>query len=72
MRGTLSALSTMHMGDCVVGGWTSLTWDDAEVPPPGAGFVYLVQGESPECGAGTLGFGVYGVARVNTGGACPD
>jgi hypothetical protein len=71
VRGELSALSATHLGDCLVSGWTALAWEDPELPPPRAGFAYLVQGESPVCGPGTLGFGAYGVARVNSGNACP-
>jgi hypothetical protein len=70
IRGGLSALSATHMGDCVVDGWTDLTWDDAERPVAGQGFVYLVQGVSAVCGRGTLGFGAYGLGRVNSDGAC--
>ena len=72
IRGDLSALSATNLGDCVIGGWTALTWDDPELPPPGLGFAYLVGGESPVCGQGTLGFGAFGQMRVNTGGACPN
>jgi hypothetical protein len=71
IRGDLSALSATHIGDCVVDGWGALTWDDGELPSPGLGFAYLVRGESPVCGPGTLGFGAYG-ERVDGGATCPD
>jgi hypothetical protein len=71
IRGELSALSSTHMGDCVAGGWTGLQWDDPQLPGPNAGFAYLVRGESPACGPGTLGFGVHGLVRFNNGAACP-
>ncbi|MDX1515305.1 MAG: TonB-dependent receptor, partial [Woeseiaceae bacterium] len=31
-------------------------YNDTEIPPPGSGFAYLVQGESYECGLGSLGY----------------
>jgi hypothetical protein len=72
LRGQLSALSATHQGDCQVDGLAELEWEDPELPAPGHGFAYLVRGDSPVCGAGTLGFGAYGVARVNIGSACPE
>ena len=45
-------------------------WDDFENPEPGQGFT-LVRGGSSGCGPGTLGFGAFGVARVQTGSECP-
>jgi len=72
VRGELSVLSATQLGDCVVGGVAALAWDDAELPPPGDGFTYLVRGESPVCGPGTLGFGAFGLPRVDSGTACPD
>ena len=59
------------MGECRASGITETAWEDAEVPPAGKAFVYLVRGVSPGCGPGTLGFGAYGVTRVDTGGVCP-
>ena len=71
VRGDLSLLSATELGDCVDGGVAALVWDDATLPPPGNGFTYLVRGESSVCGPGTLGFGAFGLPRVDTGGACP-
>jgi len=67
-----SDLSVTHMGECRASGITALEWEDAEVPPAGEAFVYLVRGDSPGCGPGTLGFGAYGVPRVATGSTCPE
>jgi hypothetical protein len=70
VRGELSALSVTHVGDCMMRGQTTLSWYDPELPPPGEGFVYLVQGESSGCGRGTLGFGAFGLERLNNGRSC--
>ena len=67
----MSALSVTHMGECHASDIVALSWQDADVPPVGQAFIYLVRGRSPVCGPGTLGFGVYGVARVRTGTECP-
>ena len=71
VRGELSLLSTTGLGGCAAGSVATLVWDDAGLPPPGEGLTYLVRGESPACGPGTLGFGASGAPRVYTGGACP-
>ena len=72
VRGALSALSATHMGLCQAADIAELGWDDADVPAAGEAFVYLVRGVSPGCGPGTLGFGAYGAARIQTGSECPD
>jgi hypothetical protein len=70
IRGLSSALSATHMGECHASGMTALTWQDSQVPPVGQAFTYLVRGNSPGCGPGTLGFGAYGVPRSRTGTDC--
>jgi hypothetical protein len=72
VRGALSSLSATHMGECRASGITTLDWEDAEVPAAGQAFVYLVRGKSTACGPGTLGFGIYGLSRVQTGSTCPE
>jgi len=71
VRGERSTLSVTHLGECVAGGLDTVEWDDAEVPAAGEGFSYLVRGDSLVCGAGTLGFGAFGVARIDEGTVCP-
>jgi hypothetical protein len=70
VRGALSSLSVTHMGECHASGIAALDWEDAEVPAAGQAFIYLVRGQSTACGPGTLGFGIYGLARAQTGSAC--
>jgi hypothetical protein len=72
VRGTVADLSVTHMGECRASGITALAWEDADVPAAGRAFVYLVRGDSSGCGPGTLGFGAFGVTRVDTGSACPE
>jgi len=72
VRGELSTLSVTHLGDCLAGGLAGLAWDDAALPAAGEGFSYLVRGESPVCGAGTLGFGAFDAPRIDEGAACPE
>jgi hypothetical protein len=71
LRAKLEDLAATYQGDCQAGGLSALSWDDPQVPLAGHAFAYLVQGVSPVCGPGSLGFGVYGKGRVNTGVACP-
>jgi len=40
--------------------------DDTEIPAPGAGFAYLIQGIDSTCGIGTLGAGQGGRERINS------
>lgn len=70
-RGTLPGLSAGAYGSCVANGVASPTFDDAEVPPPGSGFTYLVSGQGFECGTGSLGTDSTGAPRANgSAGAC--
>jgi hypothetical protein len=66
-RGALSALAPGDYGACLESGLIDNAATDPELPLPGDGFFYLVQGVSPSCGAtGTLGSDSGGVERVNT------
>jgi hypothetical protein len=54
-RGLLSGLAAGY-GDCLVPGLVTPTYVDADLPPPGDGFQYLVRGVDLGCGgAGPLG-----------------
>jgi hypothetical protein len=70
VRGDLVALSATHVGECRVSGLGALTWDDFDVPAPGGAFTYIVRGRNPACGAGTLGFGAFGLPRFHGGSVC--
>lgn len=54
-RGDLSSLATGQYGPCLADAVLGTSFDDPDVPPPGEGFVYLVQGQNFDCGLGTLG-----------------
>ena len=70
-RGLLSALAPGQYGACLAGGITATAYEDADLPPLGDGYDYLVQGETAQCGAGSLGFASAG-ERVNSDpAACP-
>lgn len=64
-RGDLAALASGQYGACLATGLAGLVYVDVEDPPPGAGFVYLVQGENASCGPGSLGRDTSGAERVN-------
>jgi hypothetical protein len=70
-RGLLSGLrSTGSFGSCLAQGLIAAV-DDAASPPPGDGFVYLVQAQSFDCGMGSLGFTSNETPRTNPdSGAC--
>jgi hypothetical protein len=70
-RGLLSGLrSTGSFGACYAQGLI-LAVDDATVPPPGDGFVYLTQAQNFDCGMGSLGFTSSELPRTNPdAGAC--
>lgn len=70
-RGTLGSLAANQYGTCIAEGVNSLTFDDATPPLSDQGFAYLVQGQSFECGLGSLGFTSSEHERSNAGGgAC--
>ena len=70
-RGLLSGLrATGSFGACYEQG-LDVAVDDATLPPPGDGFVYLVQAQSFACGMGSLGFTSSELPRTNPDpGAC--
>jgi len=71
-RGTLSSLGAGHYGACLDAAVTGTSYDDADLPPEGDGFSYLVQGVDALCGSGSLGFDGSGGVRQNLDpGACP-
>ena len=70
-RGELAQLAPDQYGPCRASGLTGTSFTDPEVPAPEAGFFYLVQGASDECGMGSLGFRSDEVARTNaSSGSC--
>jgi hypothetical protein len=65
-RGLLSTLrSTGSFGPCFLQGLTRGV-DDATIPPPGDGYVYLTQAQNYDCGLGSLGFDSSGARRFNS------
>jgi hypothetical protein len=65
-RGLLSTLrSTGSFGSCFLQGLKRGV-DDASIPPPGDGYVYLTQAQNYECGVGSLGFDSNEARRVNS------
>jgi hypothetical protein len=54
-RGSLSELRAGRYGTCLAEGLTVLEYADPELPAPGEGFLYLVQGHNDDCGLGSLG-----------------
>ncbi|HKQ63009.1 MAG TPA: thrombospondin type 3 repeat-containing protein [Candidatus Polarisedimenticolaceae bacterium] len=64
-RGTLAGLDAGSYGTCLVEGLTATTLNDPVVPLAGQGFLYLVQGQSFECGLGSLGKDSTELERVN-------
>jgi len=64
-RGLLSTLDVGSYGDCITSpGTTSDPFDDADLPPAGDGFAYLMQGWDFVCGLGTLGPASNGSERI--------
>jgi hypothetical protein len=64
-RGPVSGLPAGRFGGCVAPSTSALTFEDADAPPLGQAWIYLVQGRSLSCGAGTLGFTSGGAERSN-------
>jgi hypothetical protein len=64
-RGTLATLAVGEYGSCLADGLTSNDLGDPDLPLPGEGFVYLVQGQDYDCGLGGLGFDSFETPRVN-------
>lgn len=70
-RGELSTLAASDLGDCLAEGVLTASLDDPDVPSPGDGFFYLVQGQNFDCGLGGLGFASDETERSNLDpGAC--
>jgi hypothetical protein len=65
-RSRVSQIDADSFGHCLVPMQTQDTIDDAEIPPTGDGFAYLIQGIDSTCGIGTLGAGPGGRERVNS------
>ncbi len=65
-RGELSLLQTGTYGECFANGVTATQIADAEIPSPGQGFFYLVQGQNDDCGLGSLGTTSSEQERVNS------
>ncbi len=66
---------TGDYGSCLLDGMADTGFDDAETPPAGDGFFYLVQGQNLDCGLGTAGFDSSGARRARATpctGAVPD
>jgi hypothetical protein len=61
----ISGLDTHSYGSCSVPTQTETWYEDDELPPPGDGFAYLIQGVSTDCGMGTPGAGPGGLERYN-------
>ncbi len=54
-RGRLGELGPGAYGSCLAEGVAGTSLEDAELPPAGEGFFYLVQAQSFDCGLGPLG-----------------
>jgi hypothetical protein len=68
IRGSLGSVSS-GPGSCHAPAHNGLVFVDAESPPPGDGFAYLIRGYDSGCGGGgTLGVDSSGEARIS---ACP-
>lgn len=72
-RDDLLSLGANQYGTCLVNGLLVEGYEDPEIPPPGTGFFYLVQGQNFECGMGALGYTSDEVERTNQqAGACTE
>ncbi len=70
-RGLLSGLGGGGYGTCLLDGTSATSFTDPSIPPPGDGYAYLVQGQSFDCGLGTLGRDSGEIERTNGDpGAC--
>lgn len=72
-RGLISGLPSGDYGSCFADDLAATSVEDADVPPPGDGYFYLVRGANPGCGGnGPWGSSSGGSPRVPAGaGACP-
>ena len=70
-RGPLSSLGAQSYGPCLIEDLQATVFDDADVPAPGDGFTYLVEGHNFDCGLGDLGTTSDELPRQNLdAGAC--
>jgi hypothetical protein len=70
-RGTLSSLGAQSYGPCLIEDLLATSFDDADLPAPGDGFTYLVEGQNFDCGMGGLGSTSQELPRQNLdAGAC--
>jgi hypothetical protein len=70
-RSEFASIGSNEYGSCVADGQSTTGYNDTDVPSPGHGFGYLVQGHSVLCGAGSLGTTSTEQQRVNANaGAC--
>ena len=71
-RAMISQLTATELGECIEPALAQSWFDDAQTPPPGDGYAYLVQGVDTVCGGGTLGPGSGTAERDNQDPlACP-
>ena len=64
-RALISDVAERAYGDCVAP-MQGNAYEDVDLPAPGTGFAYLVQGVNSRCGVGTLGAGKGGFERRNS------
>ena len=70
-RGLISELADGQYGTCLESGITGTSYDDADRPAAGQGFLYLLRGRSTSCGSGPLGYTSNDGERINLNpGAC--
>ena len=71
-RVLLSNLDHGEYGVCVASPILDPAYTDAEIPPQGDGFAYIVRGVDWVCGLGSLGADSAGVLRVDpAANVCP-
>jgi hypothetical protein len=64
-RGLLSARAPNQYGSCFIPAQTSCGFTDTQLPPPGDGYMYLMQAQNFDCGLGSLGATGAEAERVN-------
>jgi hypothetical protein len=70
-RGQFGSLSPGDFGPCLDSA-TAEEYIEVDSPDPGEGYCYLVQGDSDDCGSGSLGWTHGGALRINLNPyACP-
>ena len=70
-RGDLSLLAPEDLGGCLAEAVFEASFDDTDLPVPGDGFFYLVQGQNFDCELGSAGRGSDELLRKNLDpGAC--